>query len=93
MVYKVIKHTIADRAELQIDLNTLYDSSITCISLMKIHPEKLFGMVIGGWRDNPQYDYTVSPMLVKHSTMEKDIAVEMDNQLKFSNYNHKESKQ
>jgi len=83
-VYKVIKHPITDRAELQIDLNKLYEWSN--IWLMKIHPEKLFGMEIGGWRDNPQYDYTVGPMLVKHSTMEKDIGVEMDNQLKFSNH-------
>ena len=83
-VYKVIKHPIADRAELQIDLDKLYEWSN--IWLMKIHPEKLFGMEIGGWRDNPQYDYTVGPMLVKYSTMEKDIGVEMDNQLKFSNH-------
>ena len=50
---------------------------------MKIHPEKLFAMEIGGWRENPQHDYTVGPMMVRYSNTEKDIGVEIDDKLNF----------
>ena len=83
-IYKVIKNPTSDRSDMQIDLDKLYDWSK--LWLMKIHPDKLYGVEIGGWRENPQYDYTVGPMVVKHSTMEKDIGVEVDNKLKFSGH-------
>ena len=80
-VYKVIKHPARDRTSLQIDLDKLYEWSVTW--LMKIHPEKLFAMEIGGWRENPQHDYTVGPMMVRYSNTEKDIGVEIDDKLNF----------
>ena len=83
-VFKVIRHPTRDRDDMQIDLDKLY--SWSKVWLMRIHPDKLFGMEIGGWRENPQHDYTVGPMLVKHSKMEKDIGVEVDDQLRFSSH-------
>ena len=83
-IFKVIRHPISDRDDMQADLDKLYTWSK--VWLMRIHPDKLFGMEIGGWRENPQHDYTVGPMLVKHSTMEKDIGVEVDDQLRFSSH-------
>lgn len=81
-VYRIIKHPVTDRGILQNDLTALYEWSN--IWLMKIHPEKLFGMEICGSRENPQYDYTMGPMNVRHSNMERDIGVEVDDKLTFS---------
>ena len=43
-------------------------------------------MEIGGLRDCPDYDYTVGPMLVKHSKVKKDIGVEVDDDLVFAQH-------
>lgn len=83
-IYKIIKNPVHDRESLQVDLNKLYDWSD--IWLMKIHPDKLFMMEIGGWREHPQHDYTVGPMMVRYSKIEKDIGVEIDDQLKFTSH-------
>ena len=64
-IYKVIKNPTSDRSDMQIDLDKLYDWSK--LWLMKIHPDKLYGVEIGGWRENPQYDYTVGPMAEVHT--------------------------
>jgi hypothetical protein len=83
-VYRIIHHSVHDRSILQEDLEALYEWSK--IWLMKIHPEKLFGMEIGGCRENPQYDYTMGPMTVRHSSIERDIGVEVDDKLSFSGH-------
>ena len=75
-VYKIIQNPLHDR-------NIFAWSKLW---LMKIHPYKLFGMEIGGQRDNPAYDYTVGPMIVRHSTQEKDIGVEIDDKLTYANH-------
>ena len=80
----MIRHSTHGRNDMQTDLDKLYLWSK--VWLMRIHPDKLFGMEIGGWRENPQHDYTVGPMLVKHFKMEKDIGVEVDDQLRFSSH-------
>jgi len=80
-VYRVIEKAALDRIALQDDLDNLYEWSKTW--LMRIHPEKLFGMEIGGTRETPEYDYTVGPMMVRTSKMEKDIGIEVDDKLSF----------
>ena len=50
-VYKIIQNPFQDRNMLQTDLDKIYEWSK--LWLMKIHPDKLFGMEIGGSRDNP----------------------------------------
>ena len=83
-IYRVINNASADREILQNDLDRLYEWSRTW--LMKIHPDKLFGMEIGGSRECPEYDYTVGPMMVKYSKVEKDIGVEVDDNLVFAQH-------
>ena len=83
-VYKIIQNPFQDRNMLQTDLDKIYEWSK--LWLMKIHPDKLFGMEIGGSRDNPVYDYTVGPMIVRHSTQEKDIGVEIDDKLTYASH-------
>jgi hypothetical protein len=83
-VYRVIEKSARDRAILQEDLDELFAWSK--IWLMRIHPEKLFGMEIGGNRELPEYDYTVGPMMVRTSNMEKDIGIEIDDKLAFTQH-------
>ena len=83
-VYKVIRKAAQDRAMLQEDLDALYAWSKKW--LMRIHPEKLFGMEIGADRELPEYEYTVGPMMVRTSKQEKDIGIEIDDKLSFTDH-------
>ena len=72
-VYRIIRKAFKDRPILQGDLDELYTWSN--IWLMRIHPEKLFGMEIGGEREIPEHEYTVGPMIVRASKRQRDIGV------------------
>ena len=83
-VYRIIEKASKDRAILQENLDELYTWSN--IWLMRIHPEKLFGMEIGGEREIPEYEYTVGPMMVRTSNQERDIGIEIDDKLSFADH-------
>ena len=51
-VYRIIRKAFKDRPILQGDLDELYTWSN--IWLMRTHPEKLFGIEIGGERELPE---------------------------------------
>jgi hypothetical protein len=83
-VYRIIEKASLDRSILQEDLDKLYEWSK--VWLMRIHPEKLFGMEIGADREVPEYEYTVGPMMVRTSKQERDIGIEIDDKLTFANH-------
>ena len=83
-VYRIIEKASLDRSILQEDLDKLYEWSK--VWLMRIHPEKLFGMEIGADRELPEYEYTVGPMMVRTSKQERDIGIEIDDKLTFANH-------
>ncbi len=82
-IFKGIQN-VHDKEILQKDLTTIYDWAEKW--LMQIHPGKLSHMRIGTEMENPHWEYTVGTMAVKYSNIEKDLGVEVDSQLTFSEH-------